>query len=480
MILSEDHKQLTFCNVPTTQDENAEEKMREILQASIEGRLLIRHKESGMLMQLQSEATDKGFDLNFSVHMRAIPGVNRDVHTAAQPGVKPTFGEKLGNFFNWIASIFSEKYAKRVSEFAARVEHYENFQKGVMPVVEDKQFVATEKIVVEDEPKKPERRLEAYDERMVRMCFENMADKNIPAPQNGTLQLNTRDMAVLRTLALGSEDLSFKGRDKKQSDADASIRTNKPAETYPKAMQKFIQNIQVTGSTAGFLSSATKALDGALKSAAEGDYDQLGKLIAVGLKQNSAMLKQQEKLSDEFTIYAEMGAVALKLMGKEPKLAEAVKKHLGPDSKDLHIARAAKNISDLRLDALKHQKQLASAFSMSGDKEGGYTSSNEVVCTICQACCIEMSMKQKQFDLETTEYADPQTVKKINEDMDRSPVLEDFRRDPKRATKILDPSKMAKVYGQAAAAKNNPAQNKENVPSIQNEKKNEMVEKAMT
>lgn len=478
-ILDENLKQVTFMNPDFLGNQvDAQEQMRQIMQASVEGRLFIRDTE-GMMMQLKTtQNEDMSFTLDLSSKLNKIAGVPGDVQSTVQPPVKPARLSLLTYFLG----LFWDKYTRQVEDYREKLAHYEDYQKGkvkVLPSAEerykkqqeaekatlkDNEYVERHKKMNEalagDEKAIPAKEgLKPYAKNDIEIAFRNMTTEQKYIPENSPIKLTPETMGVLVTLALASPDLTIKAKNK----GVEFDRKNEPEKMYPRVMDCYVKNLQVTGSPINFVKAARNAVTAALNDAATGDYTKLGKLVADGLKLNNKLMQNQHELSNTFTVQAELGNKALKIMKNNPQLKTAVEQQLGEKSKVLDGVRAAKNISDLRVEATVAQRNLVSAFSSMT-----YQGNNKDVSTVAQAYFVEFEMKQGTLDLESSPYKDPKMKDTMNNELELSPVFKELREDKiNRSFAITDGKTMVQNYNKAILQKEHaPIQQNANVPTM--------------
>ena len=488
-ILDENLKQVTFMNPDFLGNQvDAQEQMRQIMQASVDGRLFIRDTE-GMMMQLKTtQNEDKSFTLDLSLKLNKIAGVSGDVLSTVKPPVKPARPSLL----TYILGLFWDKYTRQVEDYREKLAHYEGYQKGqvkVLPTAEerykkqqeaekadlkDNEYVERHKkmnaaLAGEEKAIHAKEGLKPYAKNDIEIAFKNMATEQKYIPENSPIKLTPETMGVLVTLALASPDLTIKAKGK---DGVVFDRENKPEEMYPRVMDCYVKNLQVTGSPINFVKAARNAVTAALNDAAVGDYTKLGKLVADGLKLNNKLMQNQQELSNTFTVQAELGNKALKIMKNNPQLKTAVEQQLGEKSKVLDGVRAAKNISDLRVEATVAQRNLVSAFSSMT-----YQGNNKDVSTVAQAYFVEFEMKQGTLDLESSPYKDPTMKDTMNNELELSPVFKELREDKiNRSFAITDGITMVQTYNKAILQKEHPPiQQNANVPTM-NKQVDQVVE----
>ena len=493
-ILDEDLKQVTFMNPDFLGDqENALEQMRQIMQASVDGRLFIRDTE-GMMMQLKTTQNEEmSFTLDLSLKLNKIAGVSGDVLSTVKSPVKPARPSLL----TYILGLFWDKYTRQVEDYREKLAHYEGYQKGqvkVLPSAEerykkqqeaekadlkDNEYVERHKkmnaaLAGEEKAIHAKEGLKPYAKNDIEIAFKNMATEQKYIPENSPIKLTPETMGVLVTLALASPDLTIKATQTNKETKEKVVidRKNKPEEMYPRVMDCYVKNLQVTGSPINFVKAARNAVTAALNDAAVGDYTKLGKLVADGLKLNNKLMQNQQELSNTFTVQAELGNKALKIMKNNPQLKTAVEQQLGEKSKVLDGVRAAKNISDLRVEATVAQRNLVSAFSSMT-----YQGNNKDVSTVAQAYFVEFEMKQGTLDLESSPYKDPTMKDTMNNELELSPVFKELREDKiNRSFAITDGKTMVQNYNKAILQKEHPPiQQNANVPTM-NKQVDQVVE----
>ena len=301
------------------------------------------------------------------------------------------------------------------------------------------------------------RKLAEYDKEKVDAAIGRFAlvdEKYMPAADKNTMGLTKEEVGVLAAIACGSAELSF--NDAKSGE---TIQ-NKPDQYYSRIISTRYAEGNVLGAKTlkSFHALARIEVKKALEN---GDMEKLGKLLADGLSQNNKWLAKQTDLSDYYTVYAELGGKLLNIVGKNEQLKQAFNKRLGENTQQIHMAKAAKNISDLRVKALPLKDQLVKDFAQyeKSDVKGvkgkpKHVSTNEEIATICQLCMIQQSMKMKDFDLATTEYTKSNMVNKVNDFLKDSEQLEIFRtKSDCREVTVDDVFQMAALYSSAINVK---------------------------
>ena len=297
------------------------------------------------------------------------------------------------------------------------------------------------------------RKLADYNKTKVDAAIARFAladEKYMPADDKNTMGLTKEEVGVLAAIACGSAELSF------QDTKSGKIAHNKPDEYYTKIISTHYAEGQQLASKGAksFHALARREVKNALENS---NMEKLGKLLADGLTQNNKFLSKQTDLSDYYTVYAELGGKLLNIVEKNEQLKQAVNKHLGENTQQFNMAKAAKNISDLRVKVLPLKEQLMKDFTkyeksyVEGKKDRPlHVSSNQEIATICQLCMIQHCMKMRTFDLATCDYNNPNTVDEINASMRNNKVLDIFRTKTDHREVILDDVfQMATLYSDA-------------------------------
>jgi hypothetical protein len=199
-----------------------------------------------------------------------------------------------------------------------------------------------------------------------------------------------------------------------------------------------------------------------MEAANKGDYSALGKIIAHGLIQNNKVLLGQKQLDDRFTFYATLGGRALDLMKGNEQLKQAVLEHLGNNTKQLDIANAARNISNLRTEIMPRYQEMLSQFGQTRDivrkdKDGKeyidkdflVVGNKRNVAKVCQLFRIDYQMRKGELNLETTEYVKDDTAETLTEQLNKGRVLDNFLVDENRVDILQDPMAMKRLYSLA-------------------------------
>ena len=314
---------------------------------------------------------------------------------------------------------------------------------------------------VQNEQKQPEtitRGLKPYDAHVVSQAMSHMTYEEKTVPQN-TLGIDGTKLGMLVTMALASPDLSIKMK-------DGPLKNN-PDDTYKKVIGHYKDNVAIDkkGRTGGFLSKAKNAVIEGMEAAQNsGDYSKLGKLVAQGLTQNNKMLMGCRQLDDRFTTYATIGTRMLDLLNINADLKKATLEALGGDSKQLDMANAAKNINNLRVEAMPLYENMLKQFGQTVEKrtwdkttgaekmktDDAIIGNQTDLAKVTQLFSIEVDMNAGNFNLQTTEYAQNGVVEKYNEALQKSDSLYSLMTDPNRVEKLKDPMAMKNLFVQAA------------------------------
>lgn len=492
-ILDSDNNRINFCKPVAlgVGDDAAVQQIQEMMQAGAEGRLFLRLKDTDLVMQLKTQTlTQDECNLEMSAAVRDIPGVE-GISEAAQPALeKPESPSILAHIIAFFAP--NSEYGKQVAAYKAAKARYNDFRAGFAKLPEPKAVsapavneVAGQNVQLQNEGIQPEnqeqlenkvqqgeqqkdqeypsRGLNPYSEENVKAAADSMTldEKTVAKvlPENCPLQYNGKQLGTLAAMAMGNPDLHV-----------TSARTgekvfNKPDVYYKEVVgNRYLQNLPTSKTAAGLNLASRSAVYSALKSVTEtGDYSKLAKIIACGLKQNNKMLQEQKELSDIYTGYANLGARAMKIMNANEELKQAVMDQLGPDAEQqIKIAKAAKNISDLRVKAMKVYHKMEKDFHVFGDvrtydddgkvimnKRAAATYTTADIALIALANNIDLDMNFKKFELDGNKYAEPKEINDIVNDYARTEVMSDFLKQENRGELFKDPLKMKELYGAA-------------------------------
>lgn len=279
--------------------------------------------------------------------------------------------------------------------------------------------------------------LKPYNQEKIDACMQSIAYKDNAIPRN-MLEIDGDKYGTLVAMALGSPELFIK------IDDAGHREYNNPDVYYQKILDHHLTNTPLSPSdkSAGFLEMAWGTVLQGMRDAPNGDFSKLGKIIAQGLTQNNKVLQEQRELTDRYSVYATLGVKVLDLIKSNKKLERAVMDHLGPDTKQIEMANAAKNISALRKEAMPLYENMLQQI----DKVAPLKSD---VAKVLQLFSIEVSMNKNEFDLANNEYAKTGAAEKLSEELDKSRALDAFLKDENRVEILKDPKQMKELYDRA-------------------------------
>ena len=297
--------------------------------------------------------------------------------------------------------------------------------------------------------------LKEYNKQGVEMCFARMTPKENQVPKN-ELSINALKMGALISMAVGSPDLTVKL-------SDGTEETNFPDVNYDKIVGgKYMKNNPISRKSNGFLTSAYNAVTQALEAANDDDFEQLGKLVAEGLIQNNRVLKAHKQLTDVYTGFAQLGGVILDIMRDNPNLEDAVRAHLGDNAdKQFNMANAARNIAELRVEAMEIYQKMGKDFHLMSEHKREVNGKEVIkkmpivdysvgdVTKVALLSSIEVDMNAGKFDLENSQFADPDTIFYIIKDYEQSEVMHEFLLDEHRAEIVSNPIQMQNLFNAA-------------------------------
>lgn len=393
-----------------------------------------------------------------------------------EPPVEPNFFQWLLHAISggrWYADLFNQqpdrdpaalkaflgKQENRKAASADEIARHAELANKTNEVKEEQKDMVQEEKPEQEIMEKITRGLKPYNEKNLLVAFSHMTYKNESIPKN-TLGIDGAAMGMLVTMALASPDLSIKMKE--------GTLQNDPDVTYAKAIGHYMDNVAIAkkGRTGGFLSKAKNAVIEGMEAAQNsGDYSKLGKLVAQGLIQNNKMLMGFKQLNDHFSTYATIGTRVLDMLNANEQLKQATLAALGGDTKQLDMANAAKNINNLRVEAMPLYEKMLKQFSQTVEKrtwdkvtgeekmktDDAILGSREDLAKVTQLFSIEVDMNAGIFNLQTTEYAQNGVVGKYNEELQKSDSLYSLMTDPNRVEKLKDPMTMKNLFVQAAA-----------------------------
>lgn len=415
-VLDNEKNQVIFCTHQGGNREHETKQIRAMAQASAEGRLFVRAKDTGMLMQLRTKALSfENCELELSEQVREIPGVQNLIEAIQKPE-KPSiwariaawfapnskYGQKVAAYDNYMAGLVKlpeQPVVARepdLNEVARQrsVEEENNVvqqaQQSVIAQQKDNVLLNENEQQNENEqPKENEQQGQEYpkyglkkyskegvEAGLARMNFGQAGVKEVHKllPADSPFRFNGKELGLLVAMTMASPELSFSLRKSEKKDENKNENQNEN-QNEKKIVVKYENDPDVTYSdyvgeylvkanpfnpmTKSYFSAAQRAVGAAFRQAATGDCDKLANIIAVGLTQNNKMLQNQQELSDLYTAYAEIGQMAIKLMNSNEQLKKAVMAKLGPDAdQQIKIANTAKNISDFRVKAMESYQKI--------------------------------------------------------------------------------------------------------------------------
>ena len=474
-VLDDEKNQVVFCSPQGGDRDHKTRQTRAMIQASAEGRLFIRAKDTGMLMQLRTKSLSfEKCELELSEQVHEIPGVEglEAAVNVKKPSVwariaawfapNSKYGQQVAAYEAYMAGSVKLPESKAASEpaveeFADRHQRVEEQEKQAQQIQQVQQ-VAQQPKENEQPQEHPTYGLKNYSEEGVKAGFARMkyseeaAQKAIPA--DSPVKLNGTELGALVAMAMGNPELSITSK-------SGNKHINDPDVTYKDFVGSYLMqgNPLTNKMTAGFKMAAERAVGAALKQAAAGDFTKLATIIANGLTQNNKMLQNQKELSDVYTGYAELGQMALKIMNGNENLKNAVMDQLGADTKQIDIANNAKNVSDFRVDAMKTYQKMSKNFYLFAEYKVHDENGNEIiketpvatyntrdVAKVALLSDLEMDMNFGKFNLENTKFADPDAAKNIIKDYETSEVLNALLWERNRGDILQNPVQMQNLF----------------------------------
>ena len=366
-----------------------------------------------------------------------VDGVQLSVQQVEQPE-RPTLWMRFANFITFgYAYAEAIEAAKDYAFLASAVMANEPAAQAEAPqeqAAEAQQEQAEVHQELQRQSAQAERDVAPREKTFVEQFYDRLAIPEKDLPVNSPIKLDGVTAGALRALAFGSEDLVI--------GQENDLLYNNPESAYQVIVgQHFMHKGHINSVYKSFVKKAYADVMDALKPAETGDYSKLAKLIADGLTQNNKMLQGQKEIGDDYAAYAALGGVALDLMADNSKLWQAVKNQLGDNSKQIDMAKAARNICNLRAEVMAIGQDLrAGNFPDAGD-----------VAKVAQWVNIEVRMKVGQFRLEGSEYANDGMAALYANELQKSAALTNFLADPDFLDNLADPAKMVQLYKDAVA-----------------------------
>ena len=493
-MLDDEQNQIIFC-LPQNRSRNYDQQTRDMMQASMEGRLFVRNNETGRLMQLRAKTlTDKDCELELSEPVLEIPGV-QDLIPALRAPEAPSiwariaawfapnskYGQKVAAYDSYVAGFVKlpeEQVDSEpdIDELAGRLQEKEKVDADSREAQKQNELQQeneqqkelpkeNEQPAKEEENEYPTFGLKKYSKKVLENCFARMAfgkkaaedaQKNIP--DTSPVRFDGKELGLLVVMAMANSELSF------TSKKSGNKHVSNPDTTYSEFVgSHLLQGNPLSAHTAAYRTGATRLVGAALKQAADGNYEKLAKIIADGLTQNNKLLQSQKELSDLYTECAEMGQMMIKLMDKNDDLKKAVMNQLGADTKQIQIANTAKNISDFRVDAMKTYQEMMKTINLFvhsdiKDSNGNVIGQKHIpivqyevtdIAKVALLSKIEMDMNLGNINLEDSQFAKPDEAKNIVKDYGTSAVLDAFQWDANRSALLQNPKKMMDLFNAA-------------------------------
>ena len=498
-MLDNDQNQIIFClpqGRSRNQDQNTQQ-LRAMIQASAEGRLFVRNHETGLLMQLRAKTlTDQNCELELSEPVSEIPGV-QDLIPALQAPEAPSiwariaawfapnskYGQKVAAYDSYVAGIVKlpeeqvDSERDMIDELGGRHQEEEKVVADSREAQQQENELQQENEQQKELPKENEQPankqenehptfgLKKYSKKVLENCFVRMTysqkaanDAQKSIPETSPVRFDGKELGLLVVMAMASPELSF------TSKKSGNKHVSNPDTTYKSFVgSHLVQGNPLSPETKAFTMVAQRLVGAALKQAATGNYEKLAKIIADGLTHNNKFLQSQKELSDLYTGCAEMGQMMIKLMDKNDDLKKAVMDQLGADTKQIHIANTAKNISDFRVDAMKTYQEMMKTINLFVDSDIKDSKGKVIgqkhtpivqyevtdIAKVALLSKIEMDMNFGKINLEDSQFANPDEAKNIVKDYGTSDVLNAFQWDANRGALLQNPKKMMDLFDAA-------------------------------
>lgn len=221
------------------------------------------------------------------------------------------------------------------------------------------------------------------------------------------------DFAILALFGAASPDTQYKLKMSKDSPEYTEI-VNNPDKAYPELLTNILfrntlkYDRTAVASASGLTQRCKHDALKAINAADGGDFQQLGKLVANGLKQNTKLLNSQKAINNNFIAYAEINTKALEMMERNPALKEAVTNNMTPE--ELNAAKAAAAMAKVHLEGLKSFDTIS--------KTGFYLNANHEkdIVNVFQMYYVDNQFASKEIPLEQNPYgSQPDLSEKINE-----------------------------------------------------------------
>jgi hypothetical protein len=498
-MLDNEQNQIIFC-LPQDRNRNQDQEtqqIRDMMQASAEGRLFVRNNETGMLMQLRAKTlTDQNCELELSEPVSEIPGVQDLIPALQAPGApsiwariaawfapNSKYGQKVAAYDSYVAGLVKlpeeqvDSERDMIAELGGRHQEEEKVNADSREAQQQENELQQENEQQKELPKENEQPaneqeneyptfgLKKYSKEGLEACFTRMAfskkaaedaQKNIP--DTSPVRFDGKELGLLVVMAMASPELSF------TSKKSGNKHVSDPDTTYKSFVgSHLVQGNPLSPETKAFTMVAQRLVGAALKQAATGNYEKLAKIIADGLTHNNKFLQSQKQLSDLYTGCAEMGQMMIKLMDKNDDLKKAVMDQLGADTKQIHIANTAKNISDFRVDAMKTYQEMMKTINLFVDSDIKDSNGKVIgqkhtpivqyevtdIAKVALLSKIEMDMNFGKINLEDSQFANPDEAKNIVEGYGTSAILDAFQWKANRSALLQNPKNMMDLFNAA-------------------------------
>ena len=244
-----------------------------------------------------------------------------------------------------------------------------------------------------------------------------------------------------------------------------------PAGTFKAAMEAIVKGpdtLNALPKESNANAMITAAQSNAFHALQDGKFDELGKMVADGLKTNNDLMREQLGFTSTFSAGANLIGKALQAMDKNPALKEAVEKNLDPTQ--LQIAKGIKALGDMQADGLQAQLEVLNHLRLPGANLDD-PAFRENVAKVCSMYGMSKQFAGKQVNLVNLAN-DPQYPKNITSALAQNQTLTNFIEGLKTKSlndqfkAISTPKEMSKLFD-AAAANAKQQVNQQNQPQIE-------------
>ena len=212
--------------------------------------------------------------------------------------------------------------------------------------------------------------------------------------------LPQQDLSALYALACGSDKVYYKVVNSKASNKnDVKTFMNKnPEETYAAMLQGVCSGQSGSDIKQNMMTAAMSRVFHCLNSR---NYEELGQLLADGLKMNNKVMQNQKGFTPEFFVCAKLGEQALQLMAKNPDIKAAAENFLGKE--DLQMIKSGAALSELHTKGVQAFGRLYNRFQME-DKELAFKGIEEDLAYLCQMRGVSKQLAGNKLDLGISHY----------------------------------------------------------------------------